>query len=122
MQETEKRPHTVVIGRGLGRGARPRVILRTGCTLARRPRARTDLRSQEMGTELLLYDPKSDQVHILNETAMQVWEMCDGQHEEPEIAAELGRRYADIDAAVLEQDTARLIEDFLKKGLIALEG
>jgi hypothetical protein len=75
-----------------------------------------------MGTELLLYDPKSDQVHILNETAMQVWEMCDGQHEELEIAAELGRRYAGIDPSILEQDTSRLIEDFLNKGLITIEG
>jgi hypothetical protein len=74
-----------------------------------------------MGTELLLYDAKSDEVHILNETAMQVWGLCDGKHEEGQITAELQRRYPDVDMEILQQDTSRIIEDFLAKQLIVLD-
>jgi hypothetical protein len=74
-----------------------------------------------MGTELLLYDSKSDQVHILNETAMQIWQLCDGRHDEGEIAAELKRRYPDVGGELLEKDTNQVIEDFLAKGLVTLD-
>jgi hypothetical protein len=75
-----------------------------------------------MGTELLLYDAESDQVHILNETALQVWGLCDGRHGEEEIITELTRRYPDVERSVLEKDTKRVIEDFLNKNLVTLEG
>lgn len=71
-----------------------------------------------MGAELLLYDPESDRLHILNETAMQVWQLCDGQHDGQDIVEEVARRYPEMDPGVVRRDTLRVIEELLLKGLL----
>ena len=34
--------------------------------------------SRKLGQDLMLYDPKSDKVHVLNETAAFIWGLLDG--------------------------------------------
>src|SRR5215212_9073386 len=45
------------------------------------PRARKDgLVLQTIADEVILYDPKSDETHLLNQTAALVWNGADGKH------------------------------------------
>ena len=70
--------------------------------------------------ELVLYDPKRQRVHSLNPTAAYVWQACDGEHDERQIAEALAERYPDNSAAIEEdvKDTLRL---FAAEGLLDLE-
>jgi hypothetical protein len=56
-----------------------------------RPLARkTDLLSQELPHETLVYDIETDRAHCLNETTAFVWKRCDGRNTPRDIAQLLG--------------------------------
>ena len=48
------------------------------------PQIREDIVVSKVGQEMMLFDPKTDQVHVLNETAAVIWEMTDGRHSKEE--------------------------------------
>jgi len=51
------------------------------------PKARSEaLITKEVADELLVYDRTRDKAHCLNETAAEIWKLCDGQTSAPEIA------------------------------------
>lgn len=58
-----------------------------------RPRRRADVVRRGTSDETLLYDPHADAVHVLNQTALAVWDLCDGNHTAGDIEAELRRRF-----------------------------
>ena len=45
-----------------------------------RPLKRRDIICQDMGTETLLYDAQAEAIHVLNPTALLIWNLCDGHH------------------------------------------
>jgi hypothetical protein len=52
-----------------------------------KPRAKSGLLSQPLDDELILYDQSRDRGHCLNRTAALVWQLSDGGHSIPDIAA-----------------------------------
>lgn len=55
-----------------------------------RPEARTDqLLTQEVGTELVVYDERTHQAHRLNGTARTVWHLADGRRSVDDLASAL---------------------------------
>jgi PqqD family protein of HPr-rel-A system len=83
-----------------------------------RPVRRTDVWLRNTKDEIAVYNPATGDVYLLNETALAIWDLCDGdtQPEEmmtaicdltslpPEVVAE------DVERILLEFDTAELIE------------
>ena len=56
------------------------------------PKARrSELITEELEGELLVYDRSSDKAHCLNDTAAFVWARCDGQTSVTNIAGQLER-------------------------------
>ena len=52
------------------------------------PRARSrDLIVEALDNELLVFDQRNQQCHVLNQTAAAVWRRCDGRNGEAELAA-----------------------------------
>jgi len=45
-----------------------------------RPLKRGNVICQDMGTETLLYDAEAEAIHLLNPTALLIWNLCDGHH------------------------------------------
>ena len=45
----------------------------------RRPVRRPDVWLRQSGTENVIYDPQTSDVHMLNATALAIWVLCDGQ-------------------------------------------
>jgi hypothetical protein len=45
-----------------------------------KPRRIDGFRSKALGNETLLYQPNGKAIHVLNPTALRIWELCDGQH------------------------------------------
>lgn len=85
------------------------------------PRQRVALIRRQAGSETLLYDPASDEIHVLNATALAVWELCDGQHSAAQIAERLQTRFSDLpdgDASATVQEALALLE---QRGLIVRE-
>ena len=77
------------------------------------PARRADLNESELDGEGLLYDEGTGQTHRLNQTALAVWRLCDGQRTTREIAEALTDIYeVEFDRALdhVEQILVRLAE------------
>jgi hypothetical protein len=83
------------------------------------PQRRGDVVSQPVGGETLLYDPAADAVHVLNATALAVWELCDGRHTPAQIEAELRTRFAGIGDRDVTGDLAGILARLRAEGLFA---
>jgi PqqD family protein of HPr-rel-A system len=83
-----------------------------------RPVRRKDVWLRNTKDEIAVYNPATGDVYLLNETALAIWDLCDGETKPeemmtaicdvtglpPEVVAE------DVERIILEFDTAALIE------------
>jgi PqqD family protein of HPr-rel-A system len=83
-----------------------------------RPVRRKDVWLRNTKDEIAVYNPGTGDVYLLNETALAIWDLCDGDTKPdemmtaicdvtslpPEVVAE------DVERILLEFDTAELIE------------
>jgi Coenzyme PQQ synthesis protein D (PqqD) len=83
-----------------------------------RPMRRKDVWLRQTKRENALYNPATSEVHLMNNTALAIWDLCDGETKPeemmtaiceltglpPEVVAE------DLERILLEFDTAELIE------------
>ena len=70
------------------------------------------------GGEALLIDELNGSVHVVNHTAAQLWELCDGGPTLEQLVGALARAYEVSDETVRE-DVERMIETFRALGLLA---
>ncbi len=82
------------------------------------PLRRTDVVRRETPDETLLYDPQADAVHVLNRTALAVWDLCDGEHAAGDIEAELRRCFKVDPEAGIAEDVRRVLERFNREQLL----
>jgi PqqD family protein of HPr-rel-A system len=82
------------------------------------PCRRADVVYQSAGEETLLYDPLADAVHVLNPTALAVWELCDGQHTLADIEAYLRVHFGDPVGQDVAGDVEAVLDTFEKEGLV----
>ena len=82
------------------------------------PVACTDLEFQESAGEVLVHDRRHGKIHVLNESAAKVLQLCDGSHDVDAIARELAGDQHDS----ARNDIARIIEQFQALGLIESPG
>ena len=66
----------------------------------------------------MLYDETADRVHMLNATAAAIWELCDGQTDEPEMVAAICQ-LTGLPVEVIEEDVTRLLDELATADLIA---
>jgi hypothetical protein len=89
----------------------------TTTSLSSRPRRRTDLQLRVSGDETVLLDPSSDAVHVLNETALALWELCDGETSVEEMV-EAAVGLFDAQQGRLEQDVLDALDAMTVRGLL----
>jgi hypothetical protein len=65
----------------------------------------------------LLFDAETATAYPITESAMRIWELCDGDHDVSSILDELEAHY-DVDRATLETDSRKLLDDLLDKRLL----
>lgn len=82
------------------------------------PRARKDIIISKLGAETMLYDPKTDQLHILNPTASLVWSMADGRHDLKKMAENIRRLFKVFPETPVDSDLSRLLSTWRQKGLL----
>lgn len=85
--------------------------------LNKRPLRRSDVWLRQTKEENAIYDPGTEAVHMLNETALAIWQLCDGEtrvEEMVEAIVDLCGMHREI---VIE-DVDRILTDFGATGLI----
>lgn len=78
---------------------------------------RSDLVETEVDGNISLYDPLREEVLVLNETASDVWRLCDGEHSLDEIVRLIARAYQ-IDAEEHREEISKTVGTFLEKRLL----
>lgn len=76
---------------------------------------------REVGAEVMLFDPRSESLHVLNRTAAFVWDRLADQPTAGELVAALGERYEVGAGADVEGDVARVIAELRGNGLVVEE-
>jgi len=77
-----------------------------------RPRARTeDVITEWIDDELVVYDQRSQTAHCLSRDAASVWELCDGNLSEAEIAERLGLAFEIVQRAADALSESGLLDE-----------
>ena len=69
------------------------------------PTRSADSTLQRVGPEAILYDRRNGRAHVINNSAAQIWELCDGQATVEQIASAFG--------AIYTMPTAEVYDDVL---------
>ena len=74
----------------------------------------------EIGDEISLYDPHTEQVIVLNQTASDVWRLSDGESDLEEIVRLLAVAYG-VQGDLIRPDIESTIQSFREQGLFETE-
>ncbi|HEY4394809.1 MAG TPA: PqqD family protein [Polyangia bacterium] len=77
-----------------------------------------ELPFQTLEEETIVVDPKTREVHLLNDTAARVWELLASARSVDELTAALGEEY-DAPADELRAGVEELLQGLADKGLLA---
>lgn len=83
------------------------------------PRARGDVVFRSVGSDWVLYDPRTQDLHVLNATAAAVWACCDGTLGPDAIAREVSAHLPEaptLDAVL--RDVTDVLDRFHADGLL----
>jgi hypothetical protein len=82
------------------------------------PRVREDVSLQELGEEVMIYDPLNEKVHILNTTAHSIWKLCDGRCTIQEIKEKISKMFPNTAEHEIHDDIVAAIDNFEKNKLL----
>lgn len=68
----------------------------------------------------LLYNPDTNQIRVLNATGLLVWQLCDGSHPLPDIAAALAESFDGAPEGQVGSDVEAFIQDMQDHGFIGV--
>ena len=78
-----------------------------------KPMGRDGVILRQLDDEWVIYDPLSQELHVLNQTAALVWLCCTGDKTSADIVAALQRVFGDqVSADQLASDVAAALEKF----------
>ncbi len=80
------------------------------------PVARADVTLQRVGREAILHDGRNGKAHVINGSAAQLWELCDGRPLD-ELVAAFAALYAPAPETV-EGDVRKTLASFEAMGLL----
>ena len=75
------------------------------------PTPSTDVSLQRVGQEAILHDRRNGRAHVINESAAQIWELCDGQNTLDQIVSAFAAAYA-LPAADVQADVHYILAKF----------
>ena len=81
---------------------------------------RKDLKLRLDGKFGIVSNPNDHSIEYLNETALSIFQLCDGKNNIADIAKVVSKEY-EVDSAVLERDLVEIIRDLQWKKLIVLK-
>jgi hypothetical protein len=87
------------------------------------PCRKSSIMVRDLDEETILYNPDTKHVHVLNKTALLVWQMCDGRHYVADMAESVARACSlppgEQDATTrIKDDVRSIINDFEAQGMV----
>ena len=82
-----------------------------------RPERKPDLWLRKTERENVVYDPATSAVHILNPTALAIWEQCDG-NTTPEEMVDAICSLSGLPRDVVEEDVSRILKEFEQASIL----
>jgi len=86
------------------------------------PRQKSSIMIRDLDEETMLYDPDTNHVHILNKTALLIWQFCDGRHSIEDIVKIIARACflipGEKDENRIKQDVRAIINEFEVQGMV----
>lgn len=80
------------------------------------PRSRqSDIVQQELETEILIYDLKTNKAFCLNESSAMIWQLCDGNHSVTQISQILTKK---LNQPISEELIRLALDHFKRDGLL----
>ena len=73
----------------------------------------------ELGEEISLYDPTTENVVVLNTTASDIWRLSDGESSLDEMVRLLAAAYG-VNAEQIRPEVERVIGEFQEQGLLSV--
>lgn len=73
---------------------------------------------QDFGQELVIIDPESDKVHVLNGTGADILRALADSNDIPQVKKLLSRRYAAADRDDLSQDIEQFVQELVCAELV----
>jgi hypothetical protein len=80
------------------------------------PVARADVTLQRVGREAILHDARNGKAHVINGSAAQLWELCDGRPLDQLVAA-FGALYG-REPETVSGDVVKTLANFEAMGLL----
>ena len=75
------------------------------------PTRSTSVTLQQVGQEAILYDRQHGQAHVINTSAVRIWELCDGRATLDEIAGAFAASYG-LPVAAVHEDVVKILTTF----------
>jgi PqqD family protein of HPr-rel-A system len=82
-----------------------------------RPMRRQEVWLRQVGNENALFNQATGAVHLLNDTALALWHLCDGQTTQEEMVAAICE-VSGLHAEVVTEDVGRTIGEFASADLV----
>jgi hypothetical protein len=86
----------------------------THLSLSWKPRTRTDLVFRRVGPDWVVFDPSTQQIHVLNLTAALVWTHCTGEHTVAEIEGVVSNAFTEA----ADPGVVAVLGEFREEGLL----
>ena len=75
------------------------------------PTPSQDVTLQRVGQEAILHDRRNGNAHVINESAAQIWELCDGHTSLDQIVNAFAASYA-VAASIVQEDVNYILTKF----------
>ena len=82
------------------------------------PRPAPGTIGRDSGDECLFRDADGERIHVLNQTAREIYLLCDGSRSSAEIAAEIAHRYT-VDSGTARADVDAMVDRLVGLGILA---
>jgi len=83
-----------------------------------KPLRKKSILCKRMGQETVLYNKESEAIHVLNPTALLVWDLCDGEHSFEDMEKAIRNEFSVSEEERVSQDIQGVIDRFSKEGLL----
>lgn len=83
----------------------------------RRPIRRSDVWLRQAGRENAVFDPEAGNLHLLNDTALAIWQLCDGETWPDEMVAAICE-ISGLHEDVVAEDIGRILREFERSGIL----
>jgi PqqD family protein of HPr-rel-A system len=85
-----------------------------------KPMRRPGVWLRQAGEENAVYDPLSETLHLLNDTALAIWQLCDGETSPEEMVRAICELFGTPED-VVRKDVNRILLEFEAAGIVYWE-